>query len=181
MVLIVISPQPIHLGIGWEIAVVTTFGEQTMLPLCCQGSQLTFAYLYHIHLFLSLTFDGTLTTVLVIIAVSTVVICQIIRKEPDLSGIELENGASSDKHWPASILNQRRRRRKKSRKKKARDPDVTTNDLESGEIEEVESFDEDLAPLQKDSAGTKGGVSEGGVTESVTVTVLQQHVDVPPR
>ena len=51
MVLIVISPQAIHLGIGWEIAVVSTFGEQTLVPLCYQGRQLIFTYLYHIHLF----------------------------------------------------------------------------------------------------------------------------------
>jgi chemotaxis response regulator CheB len=116
-----------------------------------------------------------LLTVLVIIAVSSVVICQIIRKEPDLSGIELEleNGArSDDKHWPASILNKRRRRRKKSRKKKVRDPDVITIDLESGEIEEVEIFEEDMATLQKDGVGMEGGVSE---------SELQQHVNDPPR
>jgi len=126
-------PQAIHLGIGWEIAVVSTF-------------------------------------VLVIIAVSTVVICQFTRKDPDLRSIELENGTRSDKHWPASILNKRRRSRKKSRKKKAKDPDVTTIDLESDEIEEVESFEDDMAPLQKDSVGTWDGVSGIG---------LQQNVDVP--
>ena len=66
MVLTVIRSEAVHLGIGWEIAVVATFGEQTLLLPCCQGSQLILAYLYHIHLFfLSLTFfnnaDETLT------------------------------------------------------------------------------------------------------------------------
>ena len=95
---------------------------------------------------------------------STVVIRELTRKEPDLCGIELENGAGSDKHWQAPNFNKRRKGRKKSRKKRARDLDVTTIDLESGEIEE------DMAPLQKDDAVTEGGVSGRG---------LQQHVDVP--
>jgi hypothetical protein len=69
--------------------------------------------------------------------------------------MELEDGARSDKHRPASILN--KKRRKKSRKKKARDPDVTI-DLESEEVEEVESFEEDIAALRMDRVGT-GGVS----------------------
>ena len=30
MVLIVISSQAIHLGIGWEIALISTFGEQNL-------------------------------------------------------------------------------------------------------------------------------------------------------
>lgn len=49
---------------------------------------------------------------------------------------------------------------------------MTSNDLEDEEIEEVESFEEDVAPLQKDSVGTESSVSESG---------LQQHVGVPPR
>ena len=99
---------------------------------------------------------------------SSVVICQILRKQPDLSDVELENGAGSDKHWPASILNQKRRRRKKSRKKKARDPDMTSNDLEDEEIEEVESFDEDVETVQKNGVGTGGGLTGSG---------LQQYAD----
>jgi hypothetical protein len=46
---------------------------------------------------------------------------------------------------------------------KARDPDVTIINLESEEIEEVESFEDDAATLQMDDVGTG---SE------------QQHVDV---
>jgi hypothetical protein len=42
--------------------------------------------------------------------------------------------------------------------------------LESDDIEEVESFEDDMAPLQKDGVGRGAGVSGGG---------LQQHVDVP--
>ena len=102
---------------------------------------------------------------------ASVVICQFTRKEPELRDIELEDGARSDKHWPSSILNKRRKRRKKSRKKKARDPDLTTVDLESEEIEEVESFEEDITTLQKDGVGTGGGDSGSGLQ--------QQHVDVP--
>ena len=99
----------------------------------------------------------------------TVSICQCSRNEPDLRGIELENGARSDKNWPASISNRRRRRRKKTRKTKTRDPDVTIN-LESEEIEaeEVESFEEDIQPLRMDGVGTGGGSR-----------IEQQHVDVP--
>ena len=101
----------------------------------------------------------------------TVSICQCSRNEPDLRGIELEeNGARSDKSWPASISNKRRRRRKKSRKTKARDPDVTIN-LESEEIEaeEVESFEDVIEPLRMDGVGTGGG----------SRSEQQQHVDVP--
>ena len=103
---------------------------------------------------------------------STVVICQFTRKKPDLRGIELENDPRSDKHWPASILNKKKRRRKKSRKKKARDPEVTTIDSEGEEIEEVESFEEDMAPLQKNSLGAEGGGFSGSGPR-------QQPVDVP--
>jgi hypothetical protein len=127
------DPQGIHLGIGWEIAVVSTFA-------------------------------------LVIIAVSTVVIRQYTRKKRDLRSIGLEHNARSDKNWPTSILNKRKRRRKKSRKKKAKELDVTTIDLESDDIEEVESFEDDMAPLQKDGVGMGVGVSG---------SELQQHVDVP--
>ena len=44
-----------------------------------------------------------------------------------------------------------------------------TIDLESEDTEEVESFEEDMAPLQKE------GVGSGGVSGSLQ----QQHVDVP--
>lgn len=108
------------------------------------------------------------STALVFIALSTVIICQFTRKEPNFRGIELENGVRSDKQWPASILNKRRSRAKKSRKKKARDPDVTTIDLESEEIEEVESFDEDVETVQKNGVGTGGGLTGSG---------LQQYAD----
>ena len=97
----------------------------------------------------------------------TVAICQFNRNEPDFRGVELEAGARSGKNWPASISNKRRRRRKKTRKTKARDPDVTIN-LESEEVEEVESFEEDVAPLQIDGVSTGGGTGSG-----------KQHVDVP--
>ena len=108
------------------------------------------------------------STALIVIAVSTVVIRQFVRKERDLRGIELEHDARSDKKWPTSMLNKRRRRRKKSRKKKAKGSDETTIDLESNDIEEVESFEDDMAPLQKDGEGMGAGVSG-----------QQQHVDVP--
>lgn len=45
-----------------------------------------------------------------------------------------------------------------------------TIDLESEDTEEVESFEEDMAPLQKE------GVGSGGVSGSLQ---QQQHVDVP--
>lgn len=117
------------------------------------------------YFFLLLTFfnnPDAPPTVLVIIAVSTVAICQLTRKEPDLRNIEPESGVRSDKHWPASILNKRRRRRKKSRKKKAKDPDMTT--IESEEIEVIEFEEEDIA---MDGVGTVG-VSDSG-----------RQVDVP--
>ena len=76
----------------------------------------------------------------------TVTICHFSRNEPDLRSRGLEDGDRSVKSWPASISN-KRRRRKKARKTKARDSDVTIN-LESEEIEEVEIFEEDVAPLR---------------------------------
>ena len=166
----VISPHAIHLGVGWEIAVVSTFGEQTLLLTALLSMVLSIDSFLPI--FIISTYSSCCSpipkmpmpprTVLVIIAVSTVAICQFTRKEPDIRNIELEDGGRSDKHWPASILNKRRRRRrKKGRKKKVKDPDVTTIDLESDEIEEVE-FEEDIPPLEM------GGVSEGG-----------RHVDIP--
>lgn len=86
----------------------------------------------------------------------TVAICQYIRNDPDRCVIEVEDGARSDKRWPASISKKRRRRRKKNRKTK------------SEEIEEVESFEEDMAPLQMDAVGTGGGLGSE-----------QLHVDDP--
>lgn len=108
-------------------------------------------------------------TVLVIIAVSSVAVCQFTRRESDLHGIELEDGSRSDKHWPSSILNKKKRRRKKNRKTKAREPDVT-NYLEGEEVEEVESFEED---------NMVNNVGMGGVSGSGQQQQQQQHTDVP--
>lgn len=109
--------------------------------------------------------------VIVIIAVLIVVVWQSNRERTDPCGIELEDGARSGSNWPALLMNtrERKRRRKKARKTKARDPDVNTNeiDLKSEEIEEVESFEEDMASLRMDAVGTGSVIGSG-----------QQHVDV---
>jgi hypothetical protein len=160
-ILIVISPpHTVHLGLGWEIVIVSALGEQTLLTALLTRLSINSLPICIISTYSSCcsTDENPYSTAVVIIAVSTVAICT--RKQHNQRSIELDDDTRSDKHWPTSISNKRRRRRKKSRKKKTRDPDVTI-DLESEEIEEVESFEEEIPPLKMNGAGTKGVSGSG--------------------